>query len=746
MLKTKIELKQNIVFQSAAFIISFIGGYFLSDTGLNGILSFADISLTGALSLPNSAAVLIGSLIHSILNNSVGRNIVKISSMIIIVIIKLFFENKTVGASSGIISGITVFISGMCVSVFIGDIFHKIVFYVIYGVLTGFSTYSFVVVTDDIKHKHIVDLSYPKSFVYAVFYIIIIATLSSVELVYLNIGVIIGIAVTLLAAYHYRYSGGVLCGAITTCGAFLSSFSSGMPVVLLPVAGLLTGYLYKSKRIAAAFFFVTINFVFAVFIDLQKTAENNLLNILCSAVIFLVISPYFSDKWIVTGKNNEVLSEIVSSRMSFLADSIENIRNESCRISEYLAKNSEETDLMEYKMSDICKSCYRRLECWYNSYEDTKKGFKKLSELPEITMENFPVELNECLHKSEVSRIFEKYSLNKMTTRLMTLRFSESRKVLSEQLKIMEEIINSAGSNINVRYSESLSRTIRIKLEKYGYNAKNVIAYYNNSNRLLIEIYFTKKSEPSSYERLCDLIADEVKISLNFSEPVNSGNEVRVRIYENTHYTLEAYGTSICADNSEQTGDTSSIFSDGMGMSCVILSDGMGTGKTASLESRMVVSLFRRLISSGVNYITAIKLINSIMHTKSSEEAFATLDALMFNLDNGEITLIKSGASATLIRHKGKVIKITSPSFPIGIFQESDTFACSYNLDDDDMIIMFSDGISENEYRFIKELLLGSDDIKAIVDEICGKAEMFNPDTHSDDVTVIGMKLINRKI
>ena len=53
---------------------------------------------------------------------------------------------------------------------------------------------------------------------------------------------------------------------------------------------------------------------------------------------------------------------------------------------------------------------------------------------------------------------------------------------------------------------------------------------------------------------------------------------------------------------------------------------------------------------------------------------------------------------------------------------------------------MFSDGISENEYRFIKELLLSSDDLKKIVDEITAKAEVFNPTIHNDDITVIGIR------
>ena len=197
----------------------------------------------------------------------------------------------------------------------------------------------------------------------------------------------------------------------------------------------------------------------------------------------------------------------------------------------------------------------------------------------------------------------------------------------------------------------------------------------------------------------------------------------------------------MCAENSQETGDSSIVFSDGVGNSYIVLSDGMGSGKNASLESRMVVSMFKRLIISGADYSSAIKLINSIMLTKSQDEAFATLDAVKINLDTCKLTVIKSGASATLIRHGNQVIKVSSPTFPIGIVEEADTFSRDFEFENGDIIIMLSDGISENEYHYIKELLLQSNNIKEIVSEICRKADVFSEVGGRDDVTDIGLRI-----
>ena len=111
------------------------------------------------------------------------------------------------------------------------------------------------------------------------------------------------------------------------------------------------------------------------------------------------------------------------------------------------------------------------------------------------------------------------------------------------------------------------------------------------------------------------------------------------------------------------------------------------------------------------------------------------------DLDDCGLTVIKSGAAATIIRHRDSVLKITSPTFPIGIYETSEVFVRDCEFESGDIIIMFSDGISENAYPFVKELLLGGSDIKHIVEEISGKAQIFNPGIHSDDVTVIGVRV-----
>ena len=242
-------------------------------------------------------------------------------------------------------------------------------------------------------------------------------------------------------------------------------------------------------------------------------------------------------------------------------------------------------------------------------------------------------------------------------------------------------------------------------------------------------------------KNITGIISDELGAKYLLKDKLSYDAEKSCLVFGAPPRLDAAFGVAYAIKSGEKaSGDTHSVIKINEHSFLMALSDGMGSGKSAAVESRMVVQMFRRLIGSGVNYQTAIKLINSVMVTKSPDETFATLDAVCVDLDTCGLTVIKSGASATLIRHRGNVMKVVAPTFPIGIYSRSETFSCSYEFEEGDIIIMFSDGISETEYRFIKELLMSSSDIKKIVDEICAKADVFNPTLHTDDITVIGIR------
>ena len=195
-----------------AFMIALGAGFLLSGTDMAGVASFADISVAGALNLPAAAAVLTGSLLHSVAVHSIGRNIVKIAAMVLIVITKMFYDPHSDPKTSGIISGVCVFAAGSAVSAIIGEMMYKLVFYLFYGSLTGVTVYSASYIVSGLRRRSVFDLSSGYGCAYAVVYTVLISSLCSVRNTYVNVGLICGICVTLLAAYYYRHGRSPLRG------------------------------------------------------------------------------------------------------------------------------------------------------------------------------------------------------------------------------------------------------------------------------------------------------------------------------------------------------------------------------------------------------------------------------------------------------------------------------------------------------------------------------------------------------
>ena len=499
MLKIKDITTWKYAGAASAFAAAAAAGFLLTGTRVAGVVSFADISISGAVGLPYSAAVFAGSMVRSIIGGDIGHNIVKLSSLVLIMIIKMFLEPRNDPKLCGINTAVSVFVSGAAVSAVIGELMYKLLFYGFYGALAGFTAYSAAGLILGIKRQRMINITGISGFSCAVVYIMLIASLSALKLPVLNAGIIAASFVTLMGAYFYMQNGGVFCGALSVCGAFLSSASVGLNIVLLPAAGLLTGYLYKQKSHIAAAGFVGINFIMTVLTGMSVRGVENMMDIICGAALFIPFSAVFTDKWICTGSECvSAFPDMIGTRLGFLSDTVRELRSESERISHILAERSDISREIEENSEQVCSLCYRRPFCWKSDRTNTYRGFSKLAEMTEFASESFPAELADCLRRNELTDAFLRSARERASAKLMEMRFSESREMLHEQLRITEELLRAAGERFDVRYSENVSRTIKHKLEKFGIVPEKVIAGYNSRNRLIAEIYFDHGAAPEN--------------------------------------------------------------------------------------------------------------------------------------------------------------------------------------------------------------------------------------------------------
>lgn len=131
------------------------------------------------------------------------------------------------------------------------------------------------------------------------------------------------------------------------------------------------------------------------------------------------------------------------------------------------------------------------------------------------------------------------------------------------------------------------------------------------------------------------------------------------------------------------------------GKQYMIISDGMGSGKEAALTSGVVVSLLERLIKSGAELETSLKMLNGIVRS-CGRECSATVDIAEIDCVSGEAKFIKSGAAPSFVLRDGSIFRLQSKTVPIGIIRALDAEMIKFDVKAGDTVVMISDGAARS--------------------------------------------------
>jgi len=103
-------------------------------------------------------------------------------------------------------------------------------------------------------------------------------------------------------------------------------------------------------------------------------------------------------------------------------------------------------------------------------------------------------------------------------------------------------------------------------------------------------------------------------------------------------------------------------------------------------------------------------MLNSFLqgrYASSAYECSATLDLMEFDALTGKATFYKCGAAPTYVYRKGNLFKLRSRTMPLGILGEIDARVIDFELDEGDVIVMMSDGVTggKEECPYLFDLL-----------------------------------------
>lgn len=174
---------------------------------------------------------------------------------------------------------------------------------------------------------------------------------------------------------------------------------------------------------------------------------------------------------------------------------------------------------------------------------------------------------------------------------------------------------------------------------------------------------------------------------------------------------------SVCADgvtrslekkDEQISGDSSAFFTVPDGMSYMLISDGMGSGREAATASRIAVEFLRRMLGCGIGARGALDLLNNFIRHRR-EECFATVDLLQLDGLSGQARLIKSGAAPSFVIRDGSIFRISSGTIPVGIAAPLSSEQVRFTPEDGDVIVMMSDGVAQSleDCAYLADLIIG---------------------------------------
>lgn len=318
---------------------------------------------------------------------------------------------------------------------------------------------------------------------------------------------------------------------------------------------------------------------------------------------------------------------------------------------------------------------------------------------------------------------------------------SEMRQLVRDQFSILSTAVREIMGRFadETHFDTRTSAKIHAVLSSYGIRAKEVVCT-NTGRTERINITAERINGKISRSALTDDIENVCGYKLDIPEVVQDESLTHITYEKKPRYNLRTgYAQRIA--QGKMCGDSCDDFSDKDGNRIIIISDGMGTGAKAAVDGTVAAWLFSKLIAAGLGFESSLRLVNSAMIVKSTEESLATIDAVRINLNSGKTDFFKAGAGITLVCKGKKVYKVGKPSMPLGILREIESDCHSLALKRGDKLLMMSDGVSVSAHEEIAEKLsrFNKNDPSELAEEVVVIAEKYSKSKHPDDITAVAV-------
>ncbi len=571
----------------------------------------------------------------------------------------------------------------------------------------------------------------------------------------------------LVVAYLGGGGAGAACGALVGIVPSLSVVVAPTAIATYAFSGLLAGVFGNFGRLGTIMGFLLGNLILALYLFSGSQISASLGASAAGAIVFFLLPHRFYKglKMVFSATSLKSAKEERSERMLRL--SVRRLRNAgwlfrdlSHSLEDVLEdedKNEEENikTVLNHLSRRICAQCTMKEICWEMDYAHTYRGvlrlFKAVEDQGAASVRDAPESFRKrCPHIKEliavVNCLYEMY----VRSNYWNTQRQNSRRLLCRQMAGVSEVLANIAREISdfSNERELLEREMAPALIKCGLNIEG--AGITSFTEKAMDLWVQYQECPG--EDLCrQAVGDEVSRILGKEYIVHEVSCDGGSCTERCRYRLLAAGAKRLKIGKAQLaknikgicGDCSGTILLDEGKQLLMVSDGMGIGQKAALESGAALSLISRLLEAGFREDTAIDTVNGALSLRANEESFVTLDLCLVNLYNGEVEFFKTGGAPSFIKSGNEVRIIKGSSLPVGMIAPVEKERISEQVEAGDVVILASDGLLEIDDEIDTQLLgrileqaprLGP---QAMAEYLLEKTVSLNGGKIKDDITIL---------
>lgn len=578
-----------------------------------------------------------------------------------------------------------------------------------------------------------------------------LTALCAIEAGPLNAGRLLGALVTILFAKRQGAAGGAVAGICAAGAAVLASPALGERAVVLAAAGLAAGLFADFGKLVTGAMFLSVGIAGALVLGVDTGFAPMAVDIAGAFVMFLLLPSRVTEGRQTMQRQPAEISRLLASRLSFAAATMRDIRLSVEQVARVLDTKARGGPAEEYAPAceRVCRRCGFNGKCWQENYDESaaafgeamrqlrKQGFLRREELPETLKKN-------CRRQEELTAAFLASHREHEEARRGARRLAELRAVLYEQFEGVADMLSqiSVALEQNEAYDTKAARIAASTLESCGMKGARVAAGIDPSGRMSLDAFASLEPECRTDE-LAERLSDALGREFDLPEVLRVHNQVRVTLFEKATFVLDTDSYQLSNGGDEISGDCCETFFDGTGYAYLILSDGMGSGKQAAIDSTMACSLLGKLLRAGIGCEPALRILSASLRAKSAEESFATVDLCRIDLYTGRTELLKAGAAATFVRKGDKAAHFESTTLPVGIVGSTQFERRQLRLGEGDVLLLVSDGVTAGGNDWIEAELELHRDMPAaeLAQRIAQESRRRRVDGREDDITVLAARL-----